>query len=614
MDPELRAAVGRIARVPQLLVACDYDGTLAPIVDDPPRRSRCPGGRRRPRAGRLPQTTVAVVSGRALRDLAALSRLPSEVHLVGSHGSEFDVGFVERLAPGAGGGLRTRLPTRSPRSPRTTGGTPRAKPASVAVHTRGVGPRASPPRSSTRSAAGRRPGPRPRHRGQEGHRAVGGRRHKGTAVDAAAHAALGQRGAVPRRRRDRRERLRNLHGPTSASRSAPARPGPQYRVGRADRGRPGARAAAGDPPATGSSASGRCRSSGTRCSPTAVPSRWSRRTPRSPGCATRGRTPRRSSPTCSAALAGHFTVAPGSASGIPLGPALPRGTMTVETRWSGLTVTDWLDRGPDPPDNPAASRRLWSGCSPAPAGPVEFAPRPEFGQVTSQLQPLGDGLLVLGSNDPMALLLPRRRVGRHRRRRLRDRPRRWSTSPPPAARCVLELRFGTADLSDQPGRRWRTGWPRPSSRGGTGRPRCGCPRGPGPGAAQRADPARAVPRADRLDPRRGDHLAARGDRRHPQLGLPLLLAARRRDDRPGAGRPRLARARPRRCCAGSTGASSAPAGTRSGCTRSTPSTATSSAPRRSSTPCPGTPAPGRYGSATPPTASSSSTCSARSPT
>src|ERR687885_560385 len=45
----------------------------------------------------LPQTTVAVISGRALRDLAALSRLPSEVYLVGSHGSEFDVGFVEAL-------------------------------------------------------------------------------------------------------------------------------------------------------------------------------------------------------------------------------------------------------------------------------------------------------------------------------------------------------------------------------------------------------------------------------------------------------------------------------------------------------------------------------------
>ena len=35
IDPALRSAVGLIARVPQLLIACDYDGTLAPIVVDP---------------------------------------------------------------------------------------------------------------------------------------------------------------------------------------------------------------------------------------------------------------------------------------------------------------------------------------------------------------------------------------------------------------------------------------------------------------------------------------------------------------------------------------------------------------------------------------------------
>ncbi|MFD0785234.1 trehalose-phosphatase, partial [Micromonospora azadirachtae] len=100
MDPELRTAIGRIARVPQLLIACDYDGTLAPIVEDPSKAVPLPESVAAIRAmAAMPQTTVAVVSGRALRDLAALSRLPSEVHLVGSHGSEFDIGFVERLSP-----------------------------------------------------------------------------------------------------------------------------------------------------------------------------------------------------------------------------------------------------------------------------------------------------------------------------------------------------------------------------------------------------------------------------------------------------------------------------------------------------------------------------------
>ena len=81
-------------------VGCDYDGTLAPLVDDPARAEPLPEAVAAVRAlAALPQTTVAVVSGRALRDLATLSRLPSEVHLVGSHGSEFDLGFIQRLAP-----------------------------------------------------------------------------------------------------------------------------------------------------------------------------------------------------------------------------------------------------------------------------------------------------------------------------------------------------------------------------------------------------------------------------------------------------------------------------------------------------------------------------------
>ncbi|MET8065162.1 trehalose-phosphatase, partial [Micromonospora sp. NPDC005313] len=141
LDPELRAAIGRIARVPQLLVACDYDGTLAPIVEDPSRAVPLPESVAAVRAlAALPQTSVAVVSGRALRDLATLSRLPSEVHLVGSHGSEFDIGFVERLTPeliAVRHRLREALREIAAEHP---GIRLERKPASVAVHTRGVDP------------------------------------------------------------------------------------------------------------------------------------------------------------------------------------------------------------------------------------------------------------------------------------------------------------------------------------------------------------------------------------------------------------------------------------------------------------------------------------------
>src|SRR5690606_11815885 len=84
----------------------------------------------------LPQTVVAVISGRSLRDLAAISRLPSEVRLVGSHGSEFDVGFVERISPEVAD-LRTRI---GQEISAITRGRPGVRverePAGVGVHTR----------------------------------------------------------------------------------------------------------------------------------------------------------------------------------------------------------------------------------------------------------------------------------------------------------------------------------------------------------------------------------------------------------------------------------------------------------------------------------------------
>ena len=98
---ELMSKLRSLAQTPILLVATDYDGTLSPIVDDPlqarPMRESSVALRS---LAVLANTHVAVISGRALRDLAALSRFPEEIHLVGSHGSEFDVGFVEDLTSG----------------------------------------------------------------------------------------------------------------------------------------------------------------------------------------------------------------------------------------------------------------------------------------------------------------------------------------------------------------------------------------------------------------------------------------------------------------------------------------------------------------------------------
>ncbi|MBR8740918.1 trehalase-like domain-containing protein [Nocardiopsis sp. MG754419] len=86
---DVRQRVSALARTSRLLVACDYDGALAPIESG--QRSPLPEAVRALRdLAELPGTVCAVVSARPLRDLAALSRLPSEVRLVGAHGTEFD--------------------------------------------------------------------------------------------------------------------------------------------------------------------------------------------------------------------------------------------------------------------------------------------------------------------------------------------------------------------------------------------------------------------------------------------------------------------------------------------------------------------------------------------
>ena len=97
---ELADRIRHLARVPTLLVACDYDGTLAPLVDNPmeARADRDAVAAMRALAEQA-NTHVTVISGRSLRDLATLSRLPEEIRLVGSHGSEFDLGFSAKLDP-----------------------------------------------------------------------------------------------------------------------------------------------------------------------------------------------------------------------------------------------------------------------------------------------------------------------------------------------------------------------------------------------------------------------------------------------------------------------------------------------------------------------------------
>ncbi|SDS90411.1 trehalose 6-phosphatase [Pseudarthrobacter equi] len=89
LTPELREAVRNIAATDQLLVAMDFDGTMAPIVphaDDArplPRAAAAFAG-----LAALPRTTTALISGRALASLRGVASPPAESLLIGSHGAE----------------------------------------------------------------------------------------------------------------------------------------------------------------------------------------------------------------------------------------------------------------------------------------------------------------------------------------------------------------------------------------------------------------------------------------------------------------------------------------------------------------------------------------------
>jgi trehalose 6-phosphate phosphatase len=93
LDALLVRAVEAFARRERVLVAVDFDGTLAPIVEDPDSSAPLPQAAEAiATLVSLPGTHVAVVSGRALERLRRLLEPPDDVVLVGSHGAEIDGG------------------------------------------------------------------------------------------------------------------------------------------------------------------------------------------------------------------------------------------------------------------------------------------------------------------------------------------------------------------------------------------------------------------------------------------------------------------------------------------------------------------------------------------
>jgi trehalose 6-phosphate phosphatase len=137
LPPDLLRALTEAAQSPRLLVTSDFDGTLAPLVNNPADARALPEAAEALIAlAALPSTEVALVSGRALdvlRVLSVQSGVPATVHLIGSHGAEFDSGFSHDIDTALLNRITSDLNAIAEGRP---GVAVETKPASVALHVR----------------------------------------------------------------------------------------------------------------------------------------------------------------------------------------------------------------------------------------------------------------------------------------------------------------------------------------------------------------------------------------------------------------------------------------------------------------------------------------------
>jgi len=94
LPDDVVSAVQKLATADHLLVGTDFDGVLAPIVEDPAAARALPESVDALRTlAVLPNTSVAVISGRSLDQLRHLIGEAGPFHLIGSHGAE-DAGIA----------------------------------------------------------------------------------------------------------------------------------------------------------------------------------------------------------------------------------------------------------------------------------------------------------------------------------------------------------------------------------------------------------------------------------------------------------------------------------------------------------------------------------------
>jgi len=145
----LRAALLAFVQRPRILIAADFDGTLAPFATDPMKARARPGALTSLyAAASLPGVSVALVSGRDLQTLRLLTAIPqtSPIVLVGSHGGESSLADTDGPAPfeeDASALLAAAFADLELVTAAHPGARIELKPGAVALHTRGMEPSAA---------------------------------------------------------------------------------------------------------------------------------------------------------------------------------------------------------------------------------------------------------------------------------------------------------------------------------------------------------------------------------------------------------------------------------------------------------------------------------------
>jgi trehalose 6-phosphate phosphatase len=441
LPSELRRALLGVSRVPRLLVAADFDGTIAPIVERPDdaRPLTESATALRSLAG-LPSTTAALISGRALRDLATLSRMPAEVHLVGSHGSEFDAGFVHAIDDKAKALLSKIKDALAAIAAEFPGVTIELKPASIALHVRNAAP------DDAKAALDKA-----LHAAEHWDAQITEGKavlefaviatDKGQALDILRHQEGASAAVFIGDDVTDEKAFRRLHGPDIGVKVGPGETLAEYRV------------QAPEDVATALAFLLEARRawllgghatpidrltmlSSTRTVALLTPDAdvvWM--------CHPQGDSAAVFSRLLGDEEAGHFAIGP-QREALPLSQRYVDGTMTVETQWASLVVTDYLshDVGPGRTD----LIRVISGEAKA---VVTFAPRPEFAQAPVHLAVSDEGIQVYATNEPMVLRAP----GVHWDV-VTDgiQETAYAVVDPSDGPVILELRCGTEDLSESP--------------------------------------------------------------------------------------------------------------------------------------------------------------------